>query len=288
MALLVERPLDWAGRHGAERLTAVGVLALRPRRYLSDGVPPALATIAGLRLRVDGFSELPYWHVSTGLYGYLRLPAGEWRIEIDDPARRYLAQAVLANVPDRRGVRQALEAGGVPPPGSPGPLLLDLALRPSPEMALPPGGTALWGVLRDSVGGRPVVGAVLSLATVNQGLADTVSTLSGVDGSYLLVLPGEVIDRSVNPPQRNFERLLTVRRPLPALSTTLAQRGLLAGQPADVFTLSSVQRDALFAAPAVFRLRAGNGDSRSPVNGQNPLLPLVVGQRGRWDVELLP
>ena len=183
MALLVERPLDWAGRHGAERLTAVGVLALRPRRYLSDGVPPALATIAGLRLRVDGFSELPYWHVSTGLYGYLRLPAGEWRIEIDDPARRYLAQAVLANVPDRRGVRQALEAGGVPPPGSPGPLLLDLALRPSPEMALPPGGTALWGVLRDSVGGRPVVGAVPVMVAVTDDVRRLVDQVVEVFGT---------------------------------------------------------------------------------------------------------
>lgn len=286
MALLDERPLAWAAQHGAERLTVVGVLALRPRRYLSEGTPPSLASIAGLRIRIDGFDELPHWHLSTGLYGYLRLPVGEWRVEIDDPARRYLPQAVLATVPDRRGVRQALEAGGTPPPGSPGPLLLDLALRPSPEMALPPGSTALWGVLRDSVGGRPVVGALLSLTTVNQGVADSVSTLSGSDGSYLLALPGEVIDRSVNPPQRNFERLLTVYQPLPALAAALARRGLLAGQPANVFTLSAAQRAALFAARA-FRLRAG-GELRSPVNGQNPSLPLVVGQRGRWDIELLP
>ncbi len=287
MSLRLDRPLDWAAQHSAERLTAVGVLAVRPRRYLGDDTPPALATVAGLRVRVAGFSERPHWHVSTGLYGFLRVPPGEWRVEVDDPARRFLPQALSTVVPDRRGVREVLEAGGTPPAGSPGPRLLDLAMRPSPEMALPPGSTLLWGVLRQATGGRPVAGAYLTLETVSQGGADTVSTLSGTDGGYALVLPGEVIDRSLNPPRRQFERVLRVFRPRPALAAILAERGLLAGQPANVFALSALQRAALFES-SDFRLRAGNGVLRTPANGQNPLLPVLVGQRGRWDIELLP
>jgi hypothetical protein len=76
------------------------------------------------------------------------------------------------------------------------------------------------------------------------GAADTVTTLSGRDGSYLIVLPFERIDRSVNPPVRAFNRVLSVFAPRPALAAALAAQGFLAGQPANVFGLTAAQRNA--------------------------------------------
>ena len=166
-------------------------------------------------------------------------------------------------------------------------LILDLAMRPSSEMPLPPASTALWGVLRESAGGRPVPGALLSLTTVLNGANDTVTTLSGADGGYLLVLPGEAVNRAVNPPLRNFERALTVRAPLPPLAAALADKGFLAGQPAGPFALGAADRDALFVARD-FQLRAAGGGPRPRVGGQNPSVPVSVGERRRWDIELLP
>lgn len=136
-----DTPLGWAARHATERIAAVGVLALRVRRHLSDAAPPGLAAIPGLRITVPGHPERPLWHESTGLYGFLRLPPGEQRVEIVDPAGRFQAQAVTAQVPDRGSVKQALEAGTPPAPGSPKPQILEVALRPALGLALPPGST---------------------------------------------------------------------------------------------------------------------------------------------------
>ena len=49
MALLVERPLDWAGRHGAERLTAVGVLAHAIWQQIPQHQRAALAALPTTR-----------------------------------------------------------------------------------------------------------------------------------------------------------------------------------------------------------------------------------------------
>jgi len=278
-----ERPLEWATRHSPERIAAVGVLALRIRRYLSEGAPPGLAPIAGLRVKAAGHPERPGWHDSTGLYGFLRLPPGDTRIEVDDPAGRFQAQALSVDVPDRSAVREALEAGT--PPAGPAPRFLEVALRPTPTMALPPATTALWGVVRD--GTRPVPGALLALSTVLSGLADRVTGLSGPDGSYVLVLPGEAIDRSVNPPLRQFARTLTVRVPRPPLAAALSAEGFLAAQPANVFSLTAAGRDALFM-PRDFQLRDSGGTLFPQVGGLNPSASVSIGLQVRLDIELLP
>lgn len=283
-----DTPLAWAARHSPERVAAVGVLALRIRRYLSDTAPPGLASIPGLRITVPGQLQQPrqpLWHESTGLYGFLRLPPGEQRVEIADPAGRFQAQAVTAQVPDRSTVKQDLEAGATPAPGSPKPLILDVALRPALGIALPPGSSAVWGVVTD--GGRPVAGALLSLASLFQGAADHISGMSGPDGSYLLVLPFETIDRGVSPPLRHFERALTVHAPRPALAEALARLGFLAGQPADPFSLTTAERDALFM-PRDFQLRDSGGTLHPQVGGQNPPATVSVGEQVRLDIELLP
>lgn len=279
-----ENLLAWAAAHAPDRRTAVGVLALRVRHYFSDGAEPAPSSLPDLRVRVRGQAELPLWHASSGLYGFLRLPPGEARVEIDDPSGRYLPQAISAVVPDRRALRDALEAAAAPPAGPP-PAYPQVALRPAPGFGLSPATCALWGVLRE--GSRAVPGALLSIATVRDGGPDTVSTLTARDGSYLIVLPGEVINRGVTPPQRRFDRALTVRTPRPALAAALASQGFLAALPADVFSLGAADRDALFA-PRNFQLRDAAGLLHPQQAGQNPPASVSVGQSVRLDIELLP
>jgi len=279
-----DTPLAWAARHSPDRVSAVGVLAVRIRRYLTTGADPSLAALPGLRVRVAGQAERPLWHESTGLYGFLNIPSGDARIEIDDPAGRYQPQAISALVPDRSALKAALEAAEAPP-AVPPPAYPTVDLRPGLAMGLPPATTAVWGVLRD--GSRAVPGALLSLATVRNGAADTVSALSGPDGSFLLVLPFEVIDRGVNPPLRDFNRALTVFAPRPALAAALAAQGFLAGQPANVFGLSAAERNALFLLRG-FQLRDAGGALHPQVGGQNPPVSVSVGRKVRLDIELLP
>lgn len=281
---LTDTLLEWAARHSPDRITAVGVLAVRARRYLSEGRAPALESIPGLRLRVAGHQERPLWHASTGLYGFLGVPPGEARIEIEDPAGRWQAQAISAVVPDRSALRRALEDGSAPL-AVPTPAYPTAALRPAPAMALAPGLSALWGVVRD--GGHPVAGALLEIDTARSGLADRVSTLSGADGSYLLVLPGETLDRSQTPPQRQFERALAVSAPRPALAARLARDGFLAALPANVFTLSAAERAARFMVRN-FQLRDAAGVAYPPVDGHNPHAMVGAGARVRLDIELSP
>lgn len=286
MAVPAERLMTWAAGRSPDRIPLVGVLAVRPRRYLSDGIPLGLAALPGIEVRVAGRAEVPLWHPSTGLYGFLHLAPGPVRIEVLDPTRRFLPQVLTAQVPDREPVRAALALGQFPAPGSPGALILDVGLRPGVELALPPGATALWGVVRRRADGVPVAGALLSLATVHAGAPDRVTTLSGPDGTYVLVLPGELVDRSVAPPVRRFNRALTVHIPRPPLAAELAQ-GYLAGLPAGVFGLTAAQRNALYRQ-VNFQLRAGDGSLRPRVGGQNPLTTVSIGERVRWDIEVLP
>jgi hypothetical protein len=261
---------------------------VRPRRYLSDGAPLGLVGVPGLEVRVAGRAESPLWHRTTGLYGFLSLPPGPTRIEVFDPARRFLPQALSAQVPDRASVREALALGQVPPSGGPAARYLDLALRPALEFALPPGATAIWGVVRRRSDGAPVPGALLGLDTVLVGAADRVTTLSGADGCYVLVLPGELLDRSVAPPVRRFDRALTVYTPRPPLAARMTgTQGYVAGLPAGVFGLTVAQRNALYRR-SNFQLRADDGSLRPRVGGQDPLTTVSIGERVRWDIELFP
>jgi hypothetical protein len=277
--------MTWAAGHSPDRLAVVGVLAVRPRRYLSEGAPLGLGPMPGLEVRVKGGSEVPLWHASTGLYGFLRLAPGPARVEVSDPSGRYLPQAINAQVPDRTAVREALQRGRTPPTGAPA-LFLDLGLRPALGLALPPGSSAIWGLVRRRSDGTPVPGALIGGETVRAGMADGVTTLSGPDGTYVLVLPGEVVDASVTPPVRRFDRALGVHAPRPPLAAQLAA-GYLGGLPPGVFALTAAQRNALYQR-SNFQLRGGDGSLRPRVGGQNPLTTVSIGERVRWDIELFP
>lgn len=280
--------MTWAAARAPDRIAAVGVLAVRPLPYRSDQAPLGLGAIPGLAVRAPGQAETPIWHPSTGIYGFLGLPPGPVRLEIEDPARRWLPLAASAQVPDRSAIRDRLERGLTPLPGSTGALVLELGMRPGPEQTLPPGSTALWGQVRESADSRPVPGALLGLDTVLHGAADRVQTLSGPDGTYLLALPGELLDRSHNPPVRRFARALQVESPLPALAAALrGPGGFVAGLPADLYGLTQAQRAPLLQS-RVFRLRLADGSVLGPAGGQNPPATVSIGERVRWDIELLP
>ena len=277
--------LSWVRGRSGECVPSVGVLAVRALSYRVDGIAPGLLPIPGLRIRLRGYREQPIWHQSTGLYGFLRAPSGPVSIEVQDPSRRYLPAVVAATIPDRAVVRDALAQCRRPPPGGAGPLLLDLVLRPAPEMPLPPGATALWGVVTTIATGVGVPGALLSLDTVFEGVARTATTLSGPDGSYLLVLPGEVIDRGVSPPVRDFSRVLAVFAPRPPLAAALAE-GFAAALPADLFAINPGDAGSPLRRRG-FRLRTADGVLRPRIGGQNPPTTVSIGESVRWDIELL-
>ena len=251
MAVPAEHVMTWAAGHSPDRITAVGVLAMRPRRYLSDGVPLGLTPIPGLMVRVPDREETPVWHQSTGLYGFLRLGPGIVRVEVSDPAGRYLPQALTAAVPDRQSVRVALESGRSAgreraaatvsgrrtAPGD--------RSRPTPGRLPRSGGWCAGG----TTGARSPV-PCWGVDTVQAGVADRVTTMSGPDGCYLLVLPGEAMDRGVAPPARHFDRTLTVEAPRPPLAAALAgPQGYLRALPTGVFGLSDADRDPTVPGP---------------------------------------
>jgi hypothetical protein len=268
-----------------ECLPAVGVLAVRALRYRLDGIDPGPAPIAGLLVRVRGHGEGPQWHLSTGLYGFLRVPPGPAVVEVSDPGRRFVPSVVSAVIPDRDAVRAALQACRRPPPGAAGPLYLDIPMHPGPGLALAPATTALWGVVTSLADGAPVPGALLRLATRFDGADLTASTLTAADGSYLLVLPGEVADRSATPPVRSFTRDLSVFAPRPPMAEALAA-DYLAGLPPDLFTSNPGAAGSPLRRRR-FRLRAADGALRPRSGGRNPATTVSIGERVRWDVELL-
>jgi len=279
-ALATERPPDWAAAYSPDRIAIAAMLGLRPLRYTGEGRPLAGPPIEGLRVTAVGSPERPSYHDSTGLYGFLRLPAGARRIEISDPTRRVLPWAITANVPDRSTIRAALQAG-VTPPSSPAPLLLDVALRPAPGAPLSPGLTAIWGIVRESSSGAPVPLARIACATAGGG---SVATYAQRDGGFVIVLPLEKPSSLAQPPVFDFPRALTLHAPKPPLAAALGGANFVGALPADLDTLDPNAATSPFAARQ-YRLRKGDG---TLIAGPNPDLPVRAAQQSRWDIELLP
>lgn len=275
--LAIERPIVWANGLAPDRDVVAGVFGLRPLRYMSDAAPPAPPVVEGLRIKAIGCTERPVFHQSTGLYGFLRIPGGATRVEIEDPARRYLPWAVTVTVPDRAAIVDILRRGGTPP-ATPKPLLIDVALRPAPGAPLPPWLTAIWGIVREA-GGAPVPLARIGCATVG---GDKVVTYAARDGAFLLVLPGEKPSSLASPPVFDFPRALTLHSPHAALAAALTGPSLVAAMPTGLETLDPDIPGGPFQ-PRTFRLI----DSAGAVTpGPNPPLPVRAAQQSRWDIEL--
>ncbi|WP_270937915.1 hypothetical protein, partial [Falsiroseomonas oryzae] len=140
--------LAFAARFDADRVVALGVVALRAMRYVAQDRPAAGPPVEGLRVEAVGATERPGWHASTGLYGFLKLPPGPRRLVVTDPAGRFQPAAVQLTVPDRSAVRARLEAGATSPDMTPRALLRDVALHAAPTAPIPPGLTAVTGQVR--------------------------------------------------------------------------------------------------------------------------------------------
>ncbi len=277
--LLEQHPLVWAAQRAPDRVVAVGVLGVRPLLYVGEGVAGQAPVIEGLRVVAMGAPETPIFHAETGLYGFMRLPPGPRRIEISDPAQRLMPWATTVQVPDRALIRAALERGG-PPSSTPRPTLVDLVLRRAPATALPPGLTAVWGVVRESTG-KPVPLARISCATAGGG---EVVAYSARDGAYVLVLPAEKPASLAEPPKFVFPRALRLHAPKAALAAAMAGPSFVGAMPADLDDLDLTDP----AGPLLARdhqLRASDG---ALLAGPHPDLPVRAAQRIRWDIELLP
>jgi hypothetical protein len=276
---VIDFPLAWAARRAPDRNAAAGVLGIRPLYYVGEAMAPRPPAIEGLRVTAVGAAEVPTFHAETGLYGFVRLPAGARRIEISDAAQRFMPCAVIALVPDRAPIRRVLESGGTPPV-LPSPLLIDVALRPAPAAPMSPGMTGVWGVVRE-ISGAPVPLARVACATAGGG---TVVAYAGRDGGYVLALPAERPASLATPPQFVFPRALTLHSPTAALASALATIAFPSAVPADLDSIDPSAPGPPFTA-RTYQLRAVNGGL---LVGPAPNLPVLAAQRSRWDIELLP
>jgi hypothetical protein len=273
-------PLQWAARRSAERRVVVGVLGIRALRYVGQSVPANLPAIEGLQVVAVGAGEVPTFHAETGLYGFVRLPPGPRRIEVSDVTGRFQPYAVIATVPDRGPIGQALEADGAPPLLPP-PLLVDVALRLMPVAPTSPGMTTVWGVVREASSKASVPLARIACTTVGGG---NVVGYAGRDGSYLLAFPVERPASLATPPQFVFQRTLALHSPSAAIAAALASKSFAGGMPADLDKIDPTAADSPFTSRS-FQLRAVGG---AVTPGPNPTLPVLAAQRSRWDIELLP
>jgi len=283
--------LNWARSLRWDLLSAEATLAVQPFAYQAD--PPVIAgvqsrpiyggAVEGLQVRIFGHLEIPYWHPGSGLYGFLKVPEGEVFIEVDDPSRRWLPMRITASA-------------SLPKPAEDIDALLkliqSLPMRPSPGTALAPGITAVEGRMHWQ--GIPVPGAVVQMQTLFADKPTTVTTFTQEDGSYLIALPGERPDPLESPPARHLLRRLKV------FSDALDLDALKKAATNYKQSLPLNLDDQLTAPRSVrgvilnirtFRLRAGprGGVLLGPATLADPNLevPIIVGKRSRWDIELV-
>jgi hypothetical protein len=275
--------LAFAAAHGAERLVTLGVLGLRVLRYVAEARPPAGPPVDGLRVEALGAAERAGWHVSTGIYGFLRLPPGPRRLLVSDPAGRFQPAAFEVTVPDRGAVRLRLEAGVANPDTAPRAALREVALHAAPTAPAPPGLTAVTGQVRDAAG-HGVALARLVLTTNLEGALRRHVTWTGPDGAYALRLPGERPDTIGGDPPWRVTRNLDLHCPRAPLAAALA-RDFAAGLPPERDAIDPDAPGSPFERRG-FVLRSPDGTTRTGVPGDDPTLPILGGQSSRWDIEL--
>jgi hypothetical protein len=184
-------PLAFAAGFRVDRSVDLGSVALRVAAYRAEGEAPG-APIDGLRVVDVARGDRALWHGSTGVYGFLNLPAGPRRFRITDPARRWLEREVEVDVPDREALRAALIAGAAPPV-DPGPTWVDVPMYPTIELAIPSSELVVWGVV--SRGGAPVAGAMVRVDHAPPlGTARAWRGATDAQGVYVVWLRGFAID----------------------------------------------------------------------------------------------
>ncbi|MCM8882054.1 MAG: hypothetical protein LC541_01800 [Candidatus Thiodiazotropha sp.] len=287
--------IEFANRYAPDRITITGVLAVRCLRYVNETATAPLKTLPNLHMNSTRSEEQPVFHESTGLYGFLKLQPGTHRVIINDPGQRYLPRAIQVDVPDRSSVRANLEKGGLPSPGSAGPLYTDAAMRPSVNYPLLPGESAIWGQVSDS-NGRPLAFSRLQLATRHDDGDTHVVSYSDMSGTYLLRLSGErasfVVPEDIDAdgvPDTSGELTTTFDRELSVHSLKQNPFGL--ENPLDVFPVNFDSLDpddpaGPYQLESFSLYNPATDEQRLPVGAVMPRPSIQVGRRIRWDIIL--
>lgn len=184
-------PLAFAAGFRVDRSVDVGSAALRVAAYRAEG-EATVAPVEGLRVVDVARGDRALWHASTGVYGFVNLPAGVRRVRVGDPSRRWLDRDVDVAVPDREALRAALLAGA-PPPADGGPAWVDVPMYPTIELSIPSSETVVWGVV--TRGGAPVAGALVRVDHAPpSGTARAWRGATDAQGVFVVWLRGFVLD----------------------------------------------------------------------------------------------
>jgi hypothetical protein len=168
----------------------LGMLAVYPTRYMEEGVDAGGPSVEGLVVRSHTTGHRALFHPSTGVYGFVDLPPGAHRIDLVDPARRWLDRTLHVTVSARGTLREDLQAG-LRPLVVPAVTSAEVPMRPAVESVDYAGATVLRGWVCDD-GGRPVA---LALVRVELDLSAEVppvlrrwSTWTDVQGNFVFVM----------------------------------------------------------------------------------------------------
>jgi len=209
--------------------------------------------------------ELGLYHLSTGLYGFTELEPGPTRMHAEDPRKRYLPRAFMADVPDRSADLAALLAEQAPSfPTEPG--WTDVSMRPSIEFPLLPSDTTIWGQVSLADGSA----APFALVRMRNVDDDWFATYADERGVYLIRLP----DETPPSPDPTVPVLRTVHAA--ALLATVTEDNPLSAFPANFddiaeLALADPQLHAVYdtlANPFTFAFNT------------------VIGSRNRLDIQL--
>lgn len=314
------RLLAFAHAHSPERAVTLGVLALRPRRYIGEGIETMGPPIPGLSIRSTRCDEEPTYHPESGIYGFLRLPAGRNRFHIIDPRATYLERAIEVDVPDRSEVQVALEHGIDPSPELPGVRYAGVAMRPSISYPSTSGETVVWGQVGSNQGHpMPYTGLQIETRFKAEGgmsVDGVVTTYTNLDGMYLARLPHErgvfrtVPDDDVDhgrsliesiphdgeteiPAAHRTERVMEFKRRLSVfrLNDQALQKliGLSDIDPLHTFPANfdnDLQSSDGPYTKVGFTLWDEVGNELNGEDGQLPMLSIKVGRRVRRDIRL--
>ncbi len=200
--------INWAMTHGGQRSVAVGALGLRLRLYRGEGQSPGNA-VEGLVVRSTRYDEEPLYHAQTGIYGFLRLPAGDHRLHVEDPLGRFLPRVLsIENLPDTKVSRRELRAGLDRSEDTP---LLTFHIYPGRGYPASRADAIVWGRILENGTHRPI-----PFARVSIDGPTTVVGYSDLTGHYLLRLPQErstiVTTGGVTEVKTKFNRYITPNR----------------------------------------------------------------------------
>ncbi|CAB5089561.1 hypothetical protein D3OALGA1CA_5789 [Olavius algarvensis associated proteobacterium Delta 3] len=274
-----------------ERRVQIGILALEVNEYhgteIISAVPPETtrdisgSPVQGLHVWSQESSEIPIFHDSTSTYGFLKLPVGKQRIFIQDPKNYYQPYALEIDVkPERYHVKEMLERGITPPPGSEGLIKRRVLLRHNFRFPLSSGKAAVWGQVRKDQG-RPLPFSWLEFETRLNGNVGKIRTYTGIDGMYLAFFPQErgIIIGGTN--QRHVEiiRAVEIFQLIAPWADEIAEQDALSILPPSIDQLTILEFQSFWTPANNFHFLKDGEPDQATSN-----LSVHVERSVRWDI----